>query len=83
VQEWIARFGDPRDPKVDPIDGVERIPFMETRNHVQRAMANMQVFESFTRMNQSRIDPLDLAVFDPRPDSELRPTSSNFAPRSS
>ena len=29
VQEWIARFGDPRDPKVDPIDWVERIPFME------------------------------------------------------
>jgi len=31
VQEWIAQFGDPRDPKVDPVDWVERIPFMETR----------------------------------------------------
>ena len=26
VQEWIAKFGDPRDPKVDPVDWVERIP---------------------------------------------------------
>jgi hypothetical protein len=30
VKEWIERYGDPRDPKVDPIDWVERIPFPET-----------------------------------------------------
>ena len=46
VQEWIARFGDPRDPKVDPIDWVERIPFMETRNYVQRVMENLQVYRT-------------------------------------
>jgi soluble lytic murein transglycosylase len=46
VQEWIAAFGDPRDPKVDPIDWVERIPFMETRNYVQRVMENMQVYRA-------------------------------------
>jgi soluble lytic murein transglycosylase len=46
VQEWMARFGDPRDPKVDPIDWVERIPFMETRNYVQRVMENMQVYRT-------------------------------------
>ncbi len=44
VREWIARFGDPRDPKVDPIDWVERIPFSETRNYVQRVMENLQVY---------------------------------------
>ena len=27
VKEWIERYGDPRDPRVDPIDWVERIPF--------------------------------------------------------
>ena len=37
-------LGDPRDPKVDPIDWVERIPFSETRNYVQRVMENMQVY---------------------------------------
>jgi soluble lytic murein transglycosylase len=46
VSEWIERFGDPRDPKVDPIDWVERIPFMETRNYVQRVMENMQVYRT-------------------------------------
>jgi len=46
VQEWIAKFGDPRDPKVDPIDWVERIPFMETRNYVQRVMENFQVYRT-------------------------------------
>ena len=46
VQEWIATFGDPRNPKVDPIDWVERIPFMETRNYVQRVMENLQVYRT-------------------------------------
>jgi soluble lytic murein transglycosylase len=46
VSEWIGRFGDPRDPKVDPIDWVERIPIMETRNYVQRVMENMQVYRT-------------------------------------
>ena len=44
VREWVERFGDPRDPKVDPIDWVERIPFSETRNYVQRVMENVQVY---------------------------------------
>ena len=44
VKEWIARYGDPRDPKVDPIDWVERIPFSETRNYVQRVLENLQVY---------------------------------------
>jgi soluble lytic murein transglycosylase len=44
IRDWVARFGDPRDPKVDPIDWVERIPFSETRNYVQRVMENMQVY---------------------------------------
>ena len=44
VHEWVARFGDPRDPSVDPIDWVERIPFSETRNYVQRVLENVQVY---------------------------------------
>ena len=44
VKEWIARFGDPRDPRVDPIDWVEQIPFSETRNYVQRVLENLQVY---------------------------------------
>lgn len=44
IRDWVNRFGDPRDPKIDPIDWVERIPFSETRNYVQRVMENMQVY---------------------------------------
>jgi soluble lytic murein transglycosylase len=51
AREWIAKYGDPRDPKVDPIDWVERIPLSETRNYVQRVMENMQVYRA--RLNNS------------------------------
>jgi soluble lytic murein transglycosylase len=44
VKEWIERYGDPRGPKVDPIDWVERIPFPETRNYVQRIIESIQVY---------------------------------------
>jgi soluble lytic murein transglycosylase len=44
VRDWVAKYGDPRDPKVDPIDWVERIPFSETRNYIQRVMENVQVY---------------------------------------
>jgi soluble lytic murein transglycosylase len=46
VAQWIDRFGDPRDPKVDPIDWIERIPIAETRNYVQRVIENLQVYRS-------------------------------------
>jgi soluble lytic murein transglycosylase len=44
VAGWVAKHGDPRDPKVDAVDWVERIPFAETRNYVQRVMENLQVY---------------------------------------
>ena len=46
AREWIEQYGDPRNPKVDPIDWVERIPLSETRNYVQRVMENMQVYRA-------------------------------------
>jgi soluble lytic murein transglycosylase len=44
VSEWVAKHGDPRDPKVDAVDWVERIPIAETRNYVQRVMENLQIY---------------------------------------
>jgi soluble lytic murein transglycosylase len=44
VRKWIAQYGDPRDPNVDPVDWVERIPFSETRNYVERVIENVQVY---------------------------------------
>ncbi len=46
VRQWVAAYGDPRDPKVDPIDWAERIPIAETRNYVQRIMENLQVYRA-------------------------------------
>jgi len=46
VRKWIERYGDPRDPKVDAVDWVEKIPFSETRNYVQRIMENLQVYRA-------------------------------------
>ena len=46
VQQWVARHGDPRDPGVDAVDWVERIPFAETRNYVQRVMENLQAYRA-------------------------------------
>jgi soluble lytic murein transglycosylase len=46
VKEWTARYGDPRNPNVDVVDWVERIPFTETRIYVQRVMENLQVYRS-------------------------------------
>ncbi len=46
AQQWIKAYGDPRDPKVDPVDWAERIPIAETRNYVQRVMENMQVYRA-------------------------------------
>jgi soluble lytic murein transglycosylase len=44
VKEWVEAYGDPRKPDVDPIDWIERIPFTETRNYVQRVTENLQVY---------------------------------------
>jgi soluble lytic murein transglycosylase len=46
VKQWIDAYGDPRTPGVDPIDWVERIPFTETRNYVQRVMANVTMYKA-------------------------------------
>ena len=46
VRQWVAEHGDPRDPKVDAVDWVERIPLAETRNYVQRVMENLQVYSA-------------------------------------
>lgn len=46
VKKWIDAYGDPRNPDIDPIDWIERIPFTETRNYVQRVMENLQMYRA-------------------------------------
>jgi soluble lytic murein transglycosylase len=46
AKEWIEQYGDPRSPRADPVDWIERIPFAETRNYVQRVIENMQIYRA-------------------------------------
>ncbi len=43
---WVKDYGDPRGGQTDPIDWVERIPFDETRDYVQKVMENLQAYKS-------------------------------------
>jgi soluble lytic murein transglycosylase len=52
--QWIERFGDPRDPEVDPVDWIEMIPFGETRSYVQRVTENLQVYRE--RLGSTRLE---------------------------
>lgn len=55
ARQWIREFGDPRDPKIDPIDWIERIPIQETREYVAKVLANVQVY-------RARLGEEDVAV---------------------
>jgi soluble lytic murein transglycosylase len=46
VAQWIAAYGDPRSGKADPVDWVERIPFDETRDYVERVSENIGVYRA-------------------------------------
>lgn len=55
VRQWVKQFGDPRSDHIDPIDWIERIPFTETRNYVQKVMANLQVYRARLSNGKSTI----------------------------
>ena len=57
VKQWVAQHGDPRDPKVDAVDWVERIPLAETRNYVQRVMENLQVYRTRFGASTATVEP--------------------------
>lgn len=56
VRQWVKKFGDPRSGHIDPIDWVERIPFKETRNYVQKVLANVQVYRARLKTGTAKIN---------------------------
>lgn len=46
INQWISTYGDPRNANADVLDWIERIPFSETRNYVQRVLENTQVYRN-------------------------------------
>lgn len=43
VRKWMKTLGKP-DEQIDAVDWIERIPFNETRNYVQRVLENLHIY---------------------------------------
>ena len=54
VTRWMKNAGDPRKSEVDVIDWIERIPFRETRNYVQRVLENVSVYRRLHKTHIKR-----------------------------
>ena len=46
VNKWLRENGDPRGGGISWIDWIEKIPFFETKNYVQRVVENAVVYEA-------------------------------------
>jgi soluble lytic murein transglycosylase len=62
VKQWIESYGDPRTPGVDPVDWVERIPFTETRNYVQRIIENLNIYRARFGESKTALGEADLRL---------------------
>jgi len=78
VRQWVAQHGDPRDPKVDAVDWVERIPLAETRNYVQRVMESLQVYAARLGASIATVEPNLHRVM--TTESHAKPTYVNATP---
>ncbi|MGH1417630.1 MAG: lytic transglycosylase domain-containing protein [Hyphomicrobiaceae bacterium] len=58
TRQWIRKFGDPRNPNMDPIDWIERIPLQETRRYVTKVLSSIQVYRG--RLGEKSPRRLDL-----------------------
>ncbi len=52
ARQWIKEFGDPRTAAINPTDWIQRIPFEETREYVQKVLSNMQIYRA--RLGQEK-----------------------------
>lgn len=47
ASQWVEKYGDPRGKPIEEVvDWIERIPYSETRNYVQRVMENYEVYKT-------------------------------------
>jgi soluble lytic murein transglycosylase len=49
VDRWVSEIGDPRAGDIAMLDWIERIPFNETRNYVQRVLENIVIYRAKRR----------------------------------
>ena len=57
VRNWVKKFGTPGNDVDNAVNWIEKIPFNETRNYVQRVLENLQVYRAI----EADDEPLKLA----------------------
>jgi len=71
VDRWLREIGDPRGrSREERLDWLERIPYEETRNYVQRVMEGHAVYRALLRLPNppgGRVGGLRVEVQPPRP----------------
>ena len=54
VNKWLKSIGNPQED-IDPIDWIERIPFNETRNYVQRVLENLHIYRRYLNYPETEL----------------------------
>ncbi len=55
VNRWLRSIGRPQED-IDQIDWIERIPFSETRNYVQRVLENLHVYRRHLKYPETELN---------------------------
>lgn len=63
VNKWLRANGDPRTGAVDTVDWIEAIPFLETRNYVQRVLENAVVYDLMNLARARSRGPANLSWY--------------------
>jgi len=53
VRKWVNEFGRPGNDIESAVQWIEKIPFKETRNYVQRVLENLQVYRHLLAENET------------------------------
>lgn len=63
VNKWLRANGDPRTGAIDMVDWIEAIPYMETRNYVQRVLENAVVYDLMNPPRAKSRGPANLSWY--------------------
>jgi soluble lytic murein transglycosylase len=70
VNIWLGEHGDPRGKSVETlVDWIERIPFGETRNYVQRVLEAREIYDVLLRRENGSVRQADASPAPREPNS--------------
>jgi soluble lytic murein transglycosylase len=56
VHKWVLNFGTPGNSVDNAVNWIEKIPFPETRNYVQRVLENTQVYRHLEAGGDAKLE---------------------------